>query len=250
MSNNNLSILGVIPARYKSSRLEGKPLVKINGIPMIKRTYDRAKQCQLLTDLLVATDDDQIYDYCVDNGMRCVMTSSDCKTGTDRVAEVSQKTSYDLYINIQGDEPVIDPIAIEQITNEFLKYGEEYVAYNLYKIIDSDYAKSNTIIKSIVNEKDELLYMSRARIPFSQKMQEISFKQQIPVYGYTKKALDAFSRCETKTINEQHEDIEMLRFIDLGLKVKMLETNVDSIAVDVPDDITKVENFLNKNNLE
>lgn len=242
------SILGVIPARYSSSRFEGKPLIKINGIPMIKRTYERAKQSDLLTELLVATDDSRIYNYCKQGDIPVVLTSPSCLTGTDRVAEVAKKNHFDLYVNIQGDEPVIDPNAINQVVSEYKKYGDKYIAYNLYKNISIDYAESHTIIKTIVNEKNELLYMSRAKIPFSQNNDLPSFKQQIPVYGYTKKALAMFKK-NPKTINEMYEDVEILRFIDLGYKVKMIETTVSSIAVDIPSDILKVEEYLKINNL-
>ena len=118
----NSTVLGVIPARYKSTRFEGKPLVKINGVPMIKRTYFQAKKSTLLDDLIVATDDMRIYDFCVIEKIPVVMTSEDCLTGTDRVAEVAKQLKYDFYINIQGDEPIIDPIAISQLISEYQKY--------------------------------------------------------------------------------------------------------------------------------
>lgn len=238
------TVLGVIPARYKSTRFEGKPLVKINGVPMLKRTYLQAKKSTLLDDLIVATDDVRIYDFCLGEKIPVVMTSQDCLTGTDRVAEVSKQLKYDLYINIQGDEPIIDPAAITQLISEYRKYKDKYIAYNLYKIIsDTAEINSNTIIKVVVSELDELMYMSRLPIPYSNSPQKAIFKQQIPVYGFTKAALDIFSS-HKKTINEQFEDIELLRFIDLGYKLKMSKTNVNSISVDTPSDLKKIELFL------
>ena len=240
----NSTVLGVIPARYKSTRFEGKPLVKINGVPMIKRTYFQAKKSTLLDDLIVATDDMRIYDFCVIEKIPVVMTSEDCLTGTDRVAEVAKQLKYDFYINIQGDEPIIDPIAISQLISEYQKYKNKYIAYNLYKVIsDTLEINSNTIIKVVVSELDELMYMSRLPIPYSNGPQKAVYKQQIPVYGFTKDALDIFTS-HKKTINEQFEDIELLRFIDLGYKLKMSVTNATSIAVDTPSDIEKVELFL------
>ncbi len=237
-------ILGVIPARYKSTRFEGKPLALIDGIPMIKRTYIQAKKSLLLNDLIVATDDDRIKTYCNSEDIPVIMTSENCLTGTDRLAEVAKQLEYDLYINIQGDEPVIDPDSISQIVNTYNQYGNEYMVYNLYKIItDTTEINSKTIIKVIVNENDDIMYMSRLPIPFSNTKLLPSFRQQIPVYGFTKDALTIFSN-HSKTINEQFEDIELLRFIDLGYKIKVQETTVDSIAVDVPSDILKVEIFL------
>ncbi len=237
-------VLGVIPARYKSTRFEGKPLVSIDGIPMIKRTYDQASKSKELDDLVVATDDNRIADYCASEHMPVVMTSSACLTGTDRLAEVSQQLPYDFYVNIQGDEPVIDPLAISQVINSFKEHGSKYMVHNLYKIItDISEINSKTIIKVIVNEDDETMYMSRLPIPFSNSSLVQNFKQQIPVYGFTVEALAIFSDSK-KTINEKFEDIELLRFLDMGHKIKMQETNVDSIAVDVPADIAKVEAFL------
>lgn len=248
-----LKILGVIPARYKSSRFEGKPLCLIKDIPMIKRTYNQAKKSKLLSDLVVATDSTKIQEYCINENIPVVMTSETCLTGTDRIAEVSKQEHfdlYDLYVNIQGDEPVINPISIDEVVDEFKKHGEEYVAYNLYKLIqDTNEVTSNTIIKTIVNEKEELMYMSRLGVPFNKSKNEPAFKKQVCVYGFTKKALELFSSRD-KTLNEEFEDIEILRFIDMGYKVKMRKTDASSIAVDVPEDVKKVENYLTLNNLD
>ena len=241
-----LKILGVIPARYKSSRFEGKPLAEINGVPMLKRTYTQVIQSKQLDALVVATEDQRIIDYCEAEDIPVVMTSSECLTGTDRIAEVARSMDYDLYINIQGDEPVIDPDSISEIVEEFREHGKKYMAYNLYKIIDDQLeVTSPTIIKTITNAKDELMYMSRAVVPFSKTETEPIIKKQVCVYGFTKEALEIFSNY-TKTLNEKYEDIEILRFIDLGYKVKMRQTVMDSIAVDVPSDIQKVEDFLNR----
>lgn len=246
----DLRILGVIPARYKSSRFEGKPLCIIKNIPMIKRTYLQAKKSKLLTHLVVATDDNRIKEYCESEEIPVLLTSESCLTGTDRIAEIAMKEFYDLYVNIQGDEPIIDPASIDEIVDQYKEYGESYIAYNLYKVIQEiEEITSDTIIKTIVNEKDELMYMSRLGIPFNKSGDEPTFKKQVCVYGFTRKALSVFSSRD-KTINEAFEDIEILRFIDMGYKVKMKETNVDSIAVDIPDDIKKVETFLSENGIE
>jgi len=242
----SLKIIGVIPARYHSSRFEGKPLCMIAGIPMIKRTYMQAKQSKRLDRLIVATDDSRIKRYCEEEGIPVIMTSDTCLTGTDRIAEVAQQESFDLYVNIQGDEPVIDPDSIDEIVELFMQYRDEYVAYNLYKYIDEpSETASETIIKAVVNEKDELLYMSRLPIPFSKSGESPKYKKQVCVYGFTKKALHIFSSRD-KTLNEYYEDIEILRFVDMGYKVKMKRTEADSIAVDVPADVKKVELFLQR----
>ncbi|WP_083568742.1 3-deoxy-manno-octulosonate cytidylyltransferase [Arcobacter sp. LA11] len=248
-SHFKLNIIGVIPARFKSSRYEGKPLALINGIPMIKRTYEQAKKSKLLDELIVATEHEKIKNYCESENIPVIMTSDNCLTGTDRIAEVTKEKHFDLYVNIQGDEPVIDPLSIDEVVSEYKKYKDEYVAYNLYKVIDDESeVNADTIIKTIVNEKDELMYMSRLGVPFNKSDKKVNHKKQVCVYGFTKKALDLFSSRD-KTLNEQYEDIEILRFVDMGEKVKMKETRVDSIAVDIPDDVKKVEKFLEENGL-
>lgn len=211
---------------------------------MIKRTYEQAKKSLLLDELVVATEHEKIKTYCESENIPVIMTSDNCLTGTDRIAEVSKEKHFDLYVNIQGDEPVIDPKSIDEIVSEYKIYKDEYIAYNLYKIIDDvSEVHSNTIIKTIVNEKDELMYMSRLGIPFNKSDKHVQYKKQVCVYGFTNRALRLFSSRD-KTLNEQFEDIEILRFLDMGEKVKMKETFVDSIAVDVPEDIQKVEKFL------
>ena len=243
-TNLPLRIVGIIPARYKSSRFPGKPLAMIGGIPMIERTYHQARLSEKIEELVVATDDKRIEAFCFDREIPVVMTSSDCLTGTDRIAEVAARISADLYVNIQGDEPVIDPVAIDQIVDAFCCYGDDYMVYNLYKEVEGDdEITSDSIIKVIVNEKDELVYMSRLGVPFDKSGQQPTHNKQVCVYGFTRQALELFASRE-KTINERHEDVEILRFIDMGYKVKMLPTQCSSIAVDNPEDVKKVELYL------
>jgi 3-deoxy-D-manno-octulosonate cytidylyltransferase len=244
-----LKVMGVIPARFDSSRFQGKPLSLINNVPMIKRTYERAQKSKLLDKLVVATDSQKIKDYCDLENIPVVMTSKKHLTGTDRLAEVAGKEVFDFYINIQGDEPVIDYQAIDQVVNDYKENKNKYDIFNLYKKIDNlTEVESKTIIKTVVDVNDNLMYMSRQPIPFDQSTNGATYHKQVCVYGYTKEALNVFSKRE-KTHNEQFEDIEVLRFLDLGYKVKMSETTFDSIAVDIPNDVKKVEDFLIKNHL-
>ena len=246
-----MKILGVIPARYKSTRLEGKPLIKINGIEMIKRTYNQCLKSKLLTDLIVATDDQRIYSFCKKENINVMMTSENCKTGTDRVAEVAEKLKYDFYLNIQGDEPIIDCQSFDLIVNDYMKNLNKYIAYNGYKIIkEKEEVESNTIIKVIINERKELMYMSRLPVPYNKGEEERNYLKQVCVYGFTGEALRIFSSNKAKTLNEKYEDIEILRFLDLGYKVKMVETDCSCIAVDTVEDIQKVEKYLNENKLK
>lgn len=250
IKKDQLKVVGIIPARYKSTRFEGKPLCLINNVPMIKRTYLQAKKSQLLDELIVATESVTIKEYCMREKIPVIMTSQACLTGTDRIAEVARSINADLYVNIQGDEPVIDPKSIDEIVSEYKIHTDKYIAYNLYKYInEKDEISTDTIIKVITNEKDELMYMSRLGIPFNKLNNEAKYKKQVCVYGFTKKALDIFSS-RAKTQNEQYEDIEILRFVDMGYTVKMKETKVDSIAVDIPSDVQKVERFLEQKGLK
>jgi 3-deoxy-D-manno-octulosonate cytidylyltransferase len=244
-----LRIMGIIPARYNSSRFQGKPLCLINNVPMIKRTYNQAKKSNLLDELVVATDSQEIEGYCIQEGIPVVMTSNNHLTGTDRLAEVAQTKNYDLYINIQGDEPIIDVQSIGEIVSDYKKHSNTYEVYALYKKVDDpSEIDRDTTIKVVVSEKNELIYMSRYPIPFNKSNNHATYNKQVCVYGFTKKSLSVFSK-RNKTHNEKFEDIELLRFIDLGYQVKMIETMVDSIAVDVPEDIKRVEDFLNKEHL-
>lgn len=247
----SVKILGVIPCRYESTRLPGKPLVKIKGIELIKRTYKQCIKSKVLDDLVVATDDVRIEEFCKAENINVIMTSKDCLTGTDRVAEIAEKIQeYDFYINIQGDEPVIDPDSFDCIVEAYNIFGDKYVAYNGYKKITiEDEIPSWTIPKVIFNEQEELMYMSRLPIPYNKGKIDRNYFKQVCVYGFTKKALRVFTS-QGKTINEKHEDIEILRFIDLGYKVKMVRAEYDCIAVDVPEDVLKVEKYLKDNNLD
>ena len=241
---------GVIPARYKSSRFEGKPLFPIAGVPMIKRTYDQVAKSTVLDKLIVATDDDRIAKFCQENGIPFMMTSSDCLTGTDRVAEVARRTDYNFFVNIQGDEPIIDPRTVDEVIEAYRKHRDEYIAYNLYKKVDSDDTpESNTVIKVIVNEKNELMYMSRHPVPYEKGVNERGFLKQVTVYGFTRRSLELFSSTGKSQV-EKSEDIEILRFLEKGHKVMMVETELDSIAVDIPDDVKRVEAWLETNELK
>ena len=238
-----MRIIGVIPARFASSRFPGKPLALINGVPMIKHTYTQALGAKSLDTLIVATDSEEIECYCHSQAIPVMMTSPTHLTGTDRVAEVATRLPADLYINIQGDEPLIQPQSIEEVIAEFASYGDSYMAYNLYKSADSKEAQSPHTIKVITNTQDELLYMSRTLIPHSKQGKEVMYKKQVCVYGFSLQALKIFAR-HKKTYNESYEDIEILRFLELGFKVKMKETQYSSISVDTPSDVARVKEAL------
>ena len=234
-----MSYIIVIPARLASTRLPEKPLVLIDGKSLIQRTYEQCLLAVPADKVFVATDADKIADHCKDLGMNVIMTSENCLTGTDRVAEVSHKIAVDYYINVQGDEPLINPDDIKQIVKAIEHYPNEII--NGYAAIDTeeDY-RSVTIPKVVFKPDGELLYMSRTPIPGNKKNVFVKSWRQVCIYAFPKKALDAFTSVTQKTMLEEEEDIEILRFLELGHKVRMIEMSNESIAVDTPEDIQKV----------
>ena len=252
MAISNKDILIVIPARFKSKRFPGKPLAKINGIEMIKRTYSRTLLCNHdKNHILVATDSKAIFSFCKNNEIKVAMTSKNCLTGTDRVAEIASKTNYKYYINLQGDEPVFDINDLNKIL-KITKSDKKIIINGYSEINDLEQLNSLSIPKVIFSKNKELLYMSRRPIPsFALKKKTRGFTEskafrQICVYVYPRKQLLKFKQSK-KTHFENAEDIEILRFLEMGIKVKMTELSGRSISVDNPNDIKKVEQFLKRN---
>lgn len=230
----------VIPARYESSRLPGKPLLELLGISMLKRTFNRCTQVFAKDQIYVATDDQRIVDHCEQAGMPVVMTSADCLTGTDRVAEVAQKIEADIYINVQGDEPVINPNDILAVYKSAVAHPGEIIN-GMCAITNEGLFFNPSIPKVVVRPDGRLLYMSRASVPTSKTLEFITAQRQICIYSYTREALNHFSQHGRKTPMESIEDIEILRFLELGYEVRMVTLSDDSVAVDTIEDIARVE---------
>mgnify|MGYP001063210087 CR=1 FL=1 len=244
-----MRILGVIPARFQSSRLPGKPLVLILGKPLIIWVCEIVEKALGNENTIVATDDERIAKTVQDYGFKFVMTSSKHLTGTDRLAEVSRKIDADIYVNVQGDEPLVNHLDIKKIAKLKLESPETIINAMTY-ISDDEEPNSVHIPKVIVNLNNELLYLSRLSIPGS-KMGNNDFKylKQVCIYAFSKQELEVFFRHPLKTPLEQQEDIEILRFLELGYTIKMVHLDTSSLAVDVPEDIKKVENALQSKNL-
>ena len=229
----------VIPARMKSTRLPGKPLVDILGKSLVQRTYEQCIKAIEKERVYVATDDDAIRIHCEERGMQVVMTSPDCLTGTDRVAEVAEQIEADYYINVQGDEPLINPGDILAVEQAIEKYSGEII--NGYAPIeDEESYRSLTIPKVVCRPDGRLLYMSRSPIPGNKQNEFIKSWKQVCVYAFPKKALQAFSGSKQKTELEEMEDLEILRFLEMGYEVRMIPLSKESIAVDTPEDVEKV----------
>lgn len=231
----------IIPARYKSSRFPGKPLAIINGKTMIERVYNRCLLSVPKKLIYVATDNKNIFDHCIKQDIQCLMTSENCLTGTDRLGEVADLIHADYYINIQGDEPLFNPNDINKLIKVINGKKPLYDVYCGYcKIKRSEEFYSSHMPKVVFNSKKELLYISRAGIPSNKDNDfKIGFRQ-VCGYAFSKKSLNKFSSYKNKTIIENLEDIELLRFLDLGIKIKMIKMSEDSIPVDRKEDILKV----------
>lgn len=240
-----MKIIGVIPARYKSSRFPGKPLVDILGKPMIAHIYQNASEVSCFNRVLVATDDERIGTVCQKHDMEWMLTGDNHKTGTDRVAEVARQISADLYVNIQGDEPMLGPEIIAAAIEPYLKGSFDPVLVTnlmtpitrLTEIVDIG------VPKVVVNAAGDAVYLSRLPIPYPKETRDITYFKQVCVYGYTPSALKSFATLEQGP-SERAEGIELLRFIENGIKVCMIQVVSDTIAVDTPDDAERVRRML------
>ena len=235
----------IIPARYGSSRYRGKPLVKILGREMILRVADICKKIKNVR-VFIATDSKKIASVAEKNDYDYIMTSKNCLTGTDRVAEASKKIKSEIFINVQGDEPTISPRDIQKIMNAKKKFPN-HVICGYDKIHNFESPKNINLPKVVVNSKGELIYISRAIVPGTKKKnQNINYFKQVCIYAFNKKQLKKFRLKKRKSIIEKIEDIEILRFFDLDEKIKMVKLNSNSVAVDEMRDVKKAEKLLKK----
>jgi 3-deoxy-manno-octulosonate cytidylyltransferase (CMP-KDO synthetase) len=234
-----VSYIVVIPARYKSSRFPGKPLIDLNGKTMIQRTYDQCLKCFPKEKVFVATEDSRIVDHCNKLGMNVILTSDNCLTGTDRIAEVAKIIDVDYYINVQGDEPLFNPSDLCLLLEEIEKEKGQII--NGYCNITSEEDFFSTSIPKVVIRPDgRLLYMSRSPIPGNKSKDFNMGCRQVCAYAFPKEELIHFSSIQTKTPLENEEDIEILRFLEMGYDVKMIQMSDESIAIDNPEDVYKV----------
>lgn len=232
----------VIPARHASSRLPGKPLVKLCGVEMIVRTYRRCAAAVPAELIHVATDDERIAETCRHAGIRVLMTSPACLTGTDRVAEAAALLGpgLDVVINVQGDEPVFDPDDLRALVAAAERYPGEII--NGYcELRDEALFRSAGTPKVVLRPDGRLLYMSRAPVPAGKSRGFHKAWRQVCAYAFPRSALDAFAACPAKTPLEEIEDIEILRFLELGMEVRMIPMSDRSVAVDSPEDVVRAE---------
>jgi 3-deoxy-manno-octulosonate cytidylyltransferase (CMP-KDO synthetase) len=240
-----MKVLGIIPARYASTRFPGKPLVDIAGKSMIQRVYEQAKKCPSLSEVIVATDSDLIFLHVTAFGGVAVMTSPDHQSGTDRCAEVALlHPQYDVIINIQGDEPYIDPEQITKVAACFTS-ADVQLATLIKKIETFDELINTNSPKVIINKQAEAIYFSRSPLPHI-RGQEIdnwlnryTYFKHIGIYGYRADILQQVTKLPVSSL-EKAESLEQLRWIENGYRIKVAETELETYAVDVPEDLDRL----------
>jgi 3-deoxy-manno-octulosonate cytidylyltransferase (CMP-KDO synthetase) len=240
-----MKIIGIIPSRYDSTRFPGKPLVLIQGKTMIRRVYEQAIKAKSLNDVIVATDDERIAEEVESFGGKFIYTSPSHQSGTDRCAEVVKlMPGYNVAINIQGDEPYIDPRQIDLLASCF--NTDEVQLATLIKEIHSDEELFNiNIPKVLVNLRQQAIYFSRHPIPYlrnveqEQWLQSHRFFKHVGIYGYKVSALLAITKLGTSSL-ERAESLEQLRWIENGYNIETRITTIDTIAIDHPEDLNKI----------
>ena len=234
-------VLAVIPARFGSSRFPGKPLAKILGVPLIVRVQRRVAAAIPGDQIIVATDDRRIREVCEGEGISVVMTPSDCATGTDRVREAVRGMDAEIVVNVQGDEPMVDAAAILDVIRA-KRAHPDMVANAMSRITESADITSPNVPKVVCRGDGRLVYMSRAPIPFVKREGQVAEHfRQVCIYAFDATQLGAFAALGAQSKLEAPEDIEILRFLDLGIGVHMVRVDGTSIAVDVPEDVGRVE---------
>lgn len=234
----------VIPARYVSTRFPGKPLADIAGKPMIERVYERAAKAKLIDEVVVATDDERIFSVVEGFGGKVVMTCANHPSGTDRLAEVAQMyEDADIILNVQGDEPLIEPKLIDMLTEELLK--DDNLSMATAKVLLKEKEFSDPAAVKVVTDKNcYALYFSRSLLPYPRnQLENLTLYKHIGIYAYKRDFLLKFAKMEQSYL-EQIEGLEQLRALENGYKIKVIETDFLCIGVDTPADLEEVNHLL------
>ena len=249
-----LKVIGIIPARFGSVRFPGKPLVEILGKTLIQHTYENALRCKILDKVIVATDDERIFKHMNDLGGNVVMTSLNCPTGTDRLAEVvrdhPELHSVEVIVNVQGDEPTLDSHVIEEIAQVLLKDPQADVSTAVVLIKHAEEALNPSIVKCVIDQNGYALYFSRGLIPAGKSLQYnpgTPYYRHLGLYGYRRDFLLHYASL-TPTPLQLAEDLEQLRVLEHGYKIKTTIVQSECMDVNTPEDIKKVERLLCKQN--
>ncbi len=239
-------VVVVIPARYGSTRLPGKPLVSLNGKPMIQRVYERAKSARRVDRVIVATDDDRIVKTVTSFGGEACMTRPDHRTGTERVAEVAAHVEGEVFVNVQGDEPLLDPAAVDTAVSALLEEPQAAVATVATPIkVPGDIMDPN-VVKVVLDFDDNALYFSRAPIPWVRDTGstiQVRHLKHLGLYVFQREALLEYPTLPQGEL-ERIEQLEQLRWLENGSKIRVAKVEHDAISVDVPEDVARVEKLL------
>jgi 3-deoxy-manno-octulosonate cytidylyltransferase (CMP-KDO synthetase) len=232
--------LGIIPARFGSTRFPGKPLVEINGKSMIRRVIDQAKRCALLQDVWVATDDERIFKHVEEYGCKAFYTSENCNSGTERICELlpSIDGQFDFVLNIQGDEPYVHVESLEELSNALVASKSD-IATLAVQIENSEEAQDSNRVKVVFSTSGKALYFSRSTIPFARNGEPDYFKH-LGVYAYTTAALQQIKHLQPTAL-ELTESLEQLRWLENDLTISVVVTSHDSTGIDTPEDLLKYQ---------
>jgi 3-deoxy-manno-octulosonate cytidylyltransferase (CMP-KDO synthetase) len=244
--SDSTQVIAVIPARYASSRFPGKPLASLAGKPMIQHVVERVKRAQLISRVVVATDDAKIQKAVSDFGGEALITRSDHRSGTDRLAEVAAHVPSDIYVNVQGDEPLVDPGTIDALVSALQEEDAVQIATPCSAIHTTDDIMDPNIVKVVRNFDGDALYFSRAPIPWVRDRGEKVAAQHwkhLGLYAYRRDALLDFPTLPPGDL-ERLEQLEQLRWLENDYRIRVVETEYDAISVDVPADLERVEKIL------
>lgn len=239
-------VVVVIPSRYASSRLPGKALVSLGGKPMVQRVYERAKLAQTVKRVVVATDDQRIMDVIQAIGGEARMTRADHRTGTERIAEVAAHEGGDIFVNVQGDEPLIDPAAIDMAVGALLEEPVAQIATVATPIRHAADIMDPNVVKTVLDFEGNALYFSRAPIPWIRNTQQkvhVNYWKHLGLYVFQREALLEYPTLPHGEL-ERIEQLEQLRWLENGWRIRVAEVAHDSVSVDVPEDVARVEKLL------
>ena len=243
-----MKIIGLIPARYASTRFPGKPLALIAGKPLIQHVVERCQKAKSLDEVVVATDDTRIWEVAQDF-CRVEMTAPEHSSGTDRIAEVAANCACDGVVNIQGDEPLMDPRVIDAVAGALAGDEMSTAASPIEEVAEWD---NPNVVKVVVNAAGRALYFSRRTIPYvrdaatgAQQLAAFPFLKHLGIYGYRRATLLRLVKCKVSPL-ERAEKLEQLRALENGIQIAVVRVNYDSVGVDVPADLKRVEQILKR----
>lgn len=241
-----MDVIGIIPARYGSTRFEGKILADIHGKPMVQWVWEQAKKAKILDELIVACDDKRIEEAVNGFGGKAVLTSKEHLSGTDRICEVVNPLEVKVIVNIQADEPLLDPVMIENVARPLLDDSTLNMATLMKRIDDHHEISDSNVVKVVADTHGFALYFSRSAIPYQRnKSVNTAYYKHIGLYAYSKDFLFIFKNLPESNL-EKIEKLEQLRVLEEGFRIKVIETNISTLGVDTPEDLEKVKKIMSR----